>query len=322
MPILDMPLKELQKYKGCSPCPKDHDAYWERALVEMRAVTPNVELKKAPFESPIADCYDMFFTGVRGARVHAKLLKPKNISGKIPAILQFHGYNCNTGDWNDKLQYVASGFVVAAMDVRGQGFYSEDTGGPKTFTSVGHFLRGIEDENPDNMIMRHIYLDTAELANIVMNFEYVDETRVAAMGGSQGGALTIACSSLEPRINRAAPVYPFLCDFKRVWDMDLAKNAYNEITHYFRWFDPAHEREDAFFERLGYLDLQFLSPRIKAKVLMATGLQDVICPPSTQFAMYNKIKSEKKQIIYPDFGHEGIPQFGDITYKFMLEMMR
>ena len=316
MPILDMPLKDLQHYKGINPKPADHAEYWKRALDEMNEVEPNVELVKADFSSPIADCFDMYFTGVRNARIHAKLLKPKNINGKIPAILQFHGYNCTSGDWSEKLGYVASGFMVVALDVRGESFFSEDTGGAKTFTSVGFFIRGCQDPNPDNMIMRHVYLDTAELAKIVMDFDFVDETKVFAMGASQGGALTIACASLEPRIAKLAPIYPFLCDFKRVWEMDLAKNAYEEIRHYFRWFDPAHEKEEELFTRLGYIDLQFLSHRIKGEVLMATGLQDNICPPSSQFAMYNKIKAKKQQIIYPDYGHEHIPQFGDKTYQF------
>jgi cephalosporin-C deacetylase len=60
--------------------------------------------------------------------------------------------------------------------------------------------------------------------------------------------------------------------------------------------------------------------RIKGEVLMAVGLMDNICPPSTQFAAYNKITSAKNIIIYPDFGHEGLPGFGDITYKFLSKL--
>jgi cephalosporin-C deacetylase len=148
----------------------------------------------------------------------------------------------------------------------------------------------------------------------------VDETRVAAMGGSQGGALTVACASLEPRINRLAPVFPFLCDYRRVWEMDLAKDAYQELRTWFRHFDPRHEREQAVFEQLGYIDLQHLSKRIRGEVLMATGLMDTICPPSSQFAMYNRIQSKKDVVIYPDFGHEGLPGFDDITFGFLQKM--
>ncbi len=65
-----------------------------------------------------------------------------------------------------------------------------------------------------------------------------------------GGALTIACAALEPRIKRAAPVFPFLCDYQRVWEMDQAKDA----------------------------------------------------------------------VIYPDFGHEGLPDESDRTFNFMLRL--
>ena len=153
-----------------------------------------------------------------------------------------------------------------------------------------------------------------------MDLPYVDETKVGAMGGSQGGGLTMACISLEPRINRAAPVYPFLSDYKRVWDMDLDQRAYEELRSFFRHHDPLHVREDAIFEKLGYIDVSNLAPRVKSKVMMATGLMDEVCPPSTQYAAYNRLNCEKEHILYPDFGHEYLPQFDDLTFRFMLDM--
>ena len=165
-----------------------------------------------------------------------------------------------------------------------------------------------------------MFLDTAALARIVMGLPYVDADRVGAMGGSQGGGLTLACAALEPRINRLAPVYPFLSDYKRVWDMDLDQRAYAELRDFFRRHDPRHEREDAIFDKLGYIDVSNLAPRIRGKVLMATGLLDEVCPPSTQYAAYNRIPGQKEHVLYPDFGHEGLPDFDDITFRFMMEM--
>ncbi|MEX1018089.1 MAG: acetylxylan esterase, partial [Litorilinea sp.] len=148
----------------------------------------------------------------------------------------------------------------------------------------------------------------------------VDATRVGATGRSQGGGLTLACAALEPRIARAAPVFPFLCDYRRVWALELAKNAYLEIEEYFRRFDPLHEREDEIFTKLGYIDNQHLANRIRANVLMTTGLVDRVCPPSTQFAAYNKIQSEKNMRIYPDFGHENLPGSEDANFQFLAEL--
>jgi cephalosporin-C deacetylase len=78
--------------------------------------------------------------------------------------------------------------------------------------------------------------------------------------------------------------------------------------------------EDEVFTALGYIDLQHLAKRIWGEVLMGTGLMDTVCPPSTQFAAYNKIRSKKRIVIYPDFGHEDLPGFSDIAFEFMSKL--
>jgi cephalosporin-C deacetylase len=115
-------------------------------------------------------------------------------------------------------------------------------------------------------------------------------------------------------------VFPFLCDYKRVWEIDLAKDAYGELQDYFRRFDPLHEREEEIFTKLGYVDVQHLASRIRAEVYMGVGLMDTICPPSTQFAAYNKIPSKKSLAVYPDFGHEGLPGHADRVFQFMTRL--
>ncbi len=102
--------------------------------------------------------------------------------------------------------------------------------------------------------------------------------------------------------------------------MDLADGAYEELRTYFRRYDPCHERQEAIFTKLGYIDIQNLAPRIRAEVLMGCGLMDKTCPPSTQFAAFNKITSPKEVVIYPDFGHEGLPGFADRTFEFLASL--
>jgi len=317
---VDLKPKELFEYQGSSPCPVDIDEYWDRALAEMAAVDAQVELVPSDFQVPDAECYDLWFTGVKGARVHAKYLRPKNAEKPGPAIVQFHGYSGSSGDWWDKLAYVQSGFCIAAIDCRGQGGQSEDVGGVKGNTLHGHIIRGLDSENPDDLLFRDIFLDCAQLVRIVMAQPEVDEKRVGVFGGSQGGALTVAAASLVPEIKFACPIYPFLSDYKRVWEMDLDVAAYAELKEYFRNFDPFHEREDEIFMKLGYIDIENIAKRIRAKVTMFTGLMDTICPPSTQFAAYNKMVCEKEVFFLPDFGHEGLPQVNDRIYQIMLKL--
>lgn len=317
MPLIDKPLSELQNYRGRNPRPADFDAYWERALAELEATDPRPELvPSAALRTASAECFDLWFTGVGGARIYARYVRPKGARA-CPAVLQFHGYSGRSGDWLGSVPYAAEGIAIASMDCRGQGGRSEDVGGVKGTTLRGHIIRGLDDPDPHKLLYRSIFLDTVQLARVVAALPETDDQRLCSLGVSQGGALALACAALEPRIRRVASVYPFLCDYQRVWEMDLAKDAYEELRIFFRHHDPRHERADAIFTRLGYIDCQHLAARIQGRVLMLTGLMDTVCPPSTQFAAYNRIPSPKEMILYPDYGHEGLPDSGDLLFNFI-----
>jgi cephalosporin-C deacetylase len=321
MPLIDMPLDELREYTGTNPRPDDFDEYWDRALGELDGIDDEVELVEAEVRMPNVRCHHLYFTGVGGARIHAKLVRPAvdqsaPQTGR-PAVLSFHGYSGDAGDWAWYLGSASAGFVCAALDCRGQGGESEDVGGVRGTTQTGHIVRGLDD-GPDKLLFRQIFLDTAQLARIVMSMDEVDADRVGTSGGSQGGGLSLACAALVPQISRCAAQFPFLCDYQRVWEMDLAKNAYDDIRWFFRRFDPTHAREQEYFTRLGYIDVHNLATRIKADTVMLTGLMDEICPPSTQFAAYNAITAKKEMVIFPDFGHERLPGSDDLVLTHML----
>ena len=70
-------------------------------------------------------------------------------------------------------------------------------------------------------------------------------------------------------------------------------------------------------DKAKYIDVQNLASRIRARTLMAIPLMDEVCPPSTQFAAYNRISAPKRLCIYPDWGHEYIPRHADIVFGFL-----
>lgn len=325
MPQWDLPLKELQAYTGTNPRPADFDAYWDRALGEVTRTELKAEYQPAEFFVPFARCFHLTFSGTDGARIYAKCLLPAGAFGPgpatppYPAVLHFHGYHGASVPWNSYLAYPAAGIAVFALDCRGQGGRSQDPGGVPGTTLMGHIVRGLDGE-PEDLLYRRIFQDTALLARVAAAHPAVDADRLGAYGGSQGGALSVACAALIPTLKRVAPFYPFLSDYRRVWDMDLAKNAYFELRDWFRRFDPLHEREEEIFTRLGYIDVQNLAERIRGRVLFGASLMDEVCPPSTQYAVYNKIRAPKQMLLYKDFGHEELPGFADRTYQFLLAL--
>lgn len=317
---LDMPLEKLKTYMGKSPKPKDFDEYWARALRELDEISLDYELVKANIDAPGVECFDLYFKGVGGAKIRCMLARPKHKNVPGPGILMFHGYSVNSGDWFDKIGYASLGFTVLAMDCRGQGGKSTDTLQVEGTTLRGHIIRGLDDPNPDNLYYRNVFLDTVQASRILKSLDTVNENRVGIFGGSQGGALAIACAALHPDVKEVVVLYPFLSDYKRVWEMDIQSSAYEEIAYFFRQFDPAHERHEEIFNRLGYIDIQNLAERITANVLWVTAMRDMICPPSTQFAAYNKIRSNKEMLIYYEYGHEFLPGIQDIALQRFLRM--
>lgn len=306
----------MKTYQGTNPKPADVDEFWDKGIRLALGTDPDVKLEAAQFRSTGCDCYHLWFQGVDGARIHAKYLRPANADGPCPVVFIFHGYTGQSGDWFDKLPWVQKGYAVVAMDCRGQAGQSQDLGNVGGSTYMGHIIRGLRD-GADRLLYRYIFLDTVVLVNAVKQFEEIDETRMAVHGGSQGGALSLVCAALNPQIRKAAVLYPFLCDYQRVWELDCTGSAYEELRLFFRYHDPRHEMREEYFTRLGYIDVQYLVHRIKADVLWATALKDQACPASTQFAAYNKLNTNKQMIIYPDFGHEFLPDFMDKSYEFI-----
>lgn len=315
--MIDMPLNALREYKGTNPCPADFNEFWDKAIEKMHNVNPNISLTESDFKCSFADCYDLYFTGVGNARVYAKILKPKHIKENVPVIMTFHGHHGNSGDWSDKLNFVAAGFIVAAMDCRGQAGKSVDTGSETGTGMYGTFGRGL-DKEPEELLMHKIFLDAAELANILIDMPEVDKNRIYAWGGSQGAALTVAVAALEPRVSKIAIQYPFLSDYKRVWEMNYDYGDYDDIAKFLRSYDPLHKKQDEIFTKLGYIDVHNMATRVQAKTLMAISMMDTVCPPSTQFAVYNNLNCEKELELYYDYGHElYLPGFPDRIFNFL-----
>ncbi len=320
MPCFDLPLEALKEYRGSGDRPADFDAYWSRAIAEMEGLGTAYHLEPADIEPVGAECFELWFTGVGGARVHAKYLRPAGLPAPHPAVVIFHGYSGSSVGWSSLMRYACAGIAVLAMDCRGQAGKSQDVGVVEGSTIRGHIIRGATDPNPESLLMRAIYLDCAQLARIAMSMPEIDACRVAAQGISQGGGLALACAALTPALNRVVSVTPFLCDYRRAWTVGAPDGAYFELSYYFRFIDPRHTTERQFYERLGYIDNVNLAPRIRARTLMLTGLLDHTCPPSTQFAAFNGITAPKRVEVYPDYAHETCSDMEDVAMRFLMEM--
>ena len=320
MPLSAELLASLEACRGRTPRPADFDAFWAARMAEADAVPLDYELAPSDEVPSCEACsfFDLTFAGMGGARVYAKYLLPAS-DAPVPLVFQFHGYPGATRSWFEQASFAGMGCAVIAMDNPGQGGRSEDVGGFKGTTVSGHLIAGV-DGGPENLYYVRLYQDVRILCRIARELEGIDRSRTFVYGGSQGGGMGIACCALNPDLmSRAAILYPFLSDFRTVFELGRDEIAYEGVRYYSRWFDPAGERVDQTFRTMGYIDTLSFAHLVRCPVLFGTGLADTVCPPETQYAVYNALACPKRHVLYPDFGHEEIQDFDDMIINFYRE---
>lgn len=298
-----MTLKEMQQYLGRQEVPHDFDAFWDEQLMKVKKI-PKYQLEFCDFQIPNVDTYELRFMGTNESSIYAKCLVPK-YKQPCPVIFYFHGYQGQGPDWSQCLNYVAVGYAVVAMDVRGQAGKSMDHSIFDGITVKGQVIRGMM-QLPDQLFYKDIYLDVYQLIEVISEQEWADSDLFMAYGGSQGGALALVAGALNHRISKVVSIYPFLSDFKRILELGDAAEPYNELFRYFKFKDPFHQTEELILNNLAYIDVKNFSHRIRGEVYLFVGMQDDICPPSTQFAIYNRMTCQKKIQILQEYGHEGM----------------
>lgn len=297
-----MTLEQMQTYRGRHEVPDDFDEFWAGEKAKLTKL-PDYEFVKKDFAFAQADFYDLTFLGTNGSKVYSKCIFPK--LDRFPVLFYFHGYQGQSPDWTENLKFVAAGFGVVCMDVRGQAGLSQDFGQFSGMSVKGQVIRGAI-EGKDNLFYKDVYLDVYQLIEILASQEFVDDSKLFSYGASQGGALALVAAALSPRITRCMSIYPFLSDFKRILELGNNSEAYDELFRYFKFSDPFHDTEEEFLQTLSYIDVKNLAHLITCHVSMLTCLEDVVCPPSTQFAIYNRIESSKDLKIVPDYGHDAL----------------
>jgi cephalosporin-C deacetylase len=302
VPYADLPLDQLRHRTTTAVAPADLAAFWDSTLADARSSASGPSFEQVRPGLRLVDTYDVTFSGFAGDPVKGWLHVPAGASD-VPIVVRYQGYGGGRGLAHNVEPFVLAGFAALVMDTRGQGsdWGPGDTPDPHgTGPSYPGFVtRGIESR--DTYYYRRLYTDAVLAVDAAKAAPGVDATRIVAAGGSQGGALAIAATSLNPSVGGMLCDVPFLQDVPRGASV-AGLGVYAEVNSYLN----AHpDREQQTWETLAYVDGTLLAPRITVPSLFSVALMDVICPPSTVFAAYNAAAGPKSIEIYPYSDHVG-----------------
>lgn len=140
--------------------------------------------------------------------------------------------------------------------------------------------------------MKHVYISLIRSIDLLTSLPEWDGKNVVVQGGSQGGGLSIVAAGLDPRVTLCIVNHPALADMA----------GYSEKGRTGGY--PHFNRIDGFLtpqviRNLAYYDVVNFARHITAKVYMTWGYNDVTCPPTTSYAVWNVLKCPKESLITP-----------------------
>jgi len=220
-----------------------------------------------------------------GLEISAFLYVPYNLKKNRgnPAIVYVHGgpSSQHLNGFNRSVQYlVNNGYVVIAPNYRGSTGYGKD------FEERNRFDMGGGD-----------LCDVVEAARFIGSTGYVDRQRIAIMGGSYGGYMTMMGLTKRPEVWAAGvAIVPFVNWFTELAHEDPSLREWDLAT-----------MGDPVTNRLLYEDRSpiYSIDQIRAPLLVLAGGNDPRCPKEESDQVVRAIRARGGVVEYKFYEEEG-----------------
>lgn len=295
--------------------PDDFEEFWRKSL----ALNDNVEMLPEMTLIPErctskVDVYLARFQNFRkGSYIYGTMCVPKNLKGKAPAILIVPGAGCRARE--GYMEEAEQGIVTLEIGIHGiptnlfdkPSLYSELRAGGL----INYWLLGID--NKEQYFYRRVYIGCSRAVDFLAQLDFVDENNIAVTGWSQGGALTLVTSYLNPKVKYAAAIYPAMCD--------LTGRLYDQGDAWPRIFRNKENATKERIETVSYYDVVNFAKGLKIPLFFTYGYNDLtVCPTSMQGA-YNVTTAPKELMVVPQSRHFTYPEQREARSKWLVNKL-
>lgn len=290
----------VDKIKPYTQEPQDFRSFWQKNVEELKQVP--MSYTKELYKDYCTDKIDCYLVKLQidkmGHSMYGFLFYPKNAQpGKHPVVLCPPGAGIKTiKDPMRNKYYAENGFVRFEVEIHGlDPRISSETFGEisRAFNdrNGGYLANGLE--NKDIYYMKHVYVGLVRCIDFLTSLPEWDGKNVAVQGGSQGGALAIIAAGLDSRVTQCVANHPALSDMAGY----AAKGGTGGYPHFCR--KPQILSNKDCLNTLAYFDVVNFARYVKAPTYLTWGYNDVTCPPTTSYAVWNTLKCTKESLLTP-----------------------
>ena len=290
----------VDKIKPYTQEPQDFRSFWQKNVEELKQVP--MSYTKELYKDYCTDKIDCYLVKLQidkmGHSMYGFLFYPKNVQpGKHPVVLCPPGAGIKTiKDPMRNKYYAENGFVRFEVEIHGlDPRISSETFGEisRAFNdrNGGYLANGLE--NKDIYYMKHVYVGLVRCIDFLTSLPEWDGKNVAVQGGSQGVALAIIAAGLDSRVTQCVANHPALSDMAGY----AAKGGTGGYPHFCR--QPQILSNKDCLNTLAYFDVVNFARYVKAPTYLTWGYNDVTCPPTTSYAVWNTLKCTKESLLTP-----------------------
>lgn len=290
-------IRELESYHPQLTKQQDHEDFWERTLNETKSRPLHEKVEKMDYPIKQIQAYEVSYHGFDDTPIQAYYILPKEYEGKLPCLIMFHGYLGHKNSVSHYMKWLIQGYAVLAVDCRGQG----RSGDYSTYTSdeMGTWVtKGILDK--EEYYYRKVFMDSVRAIDFACSRPEIDQDRIAVMGASMGGGITLAVAALDDRPKLAIADVPNLCDI----GLAMKQKFEGSLMVVDQFLHRHPEWIERVYSTLTYFDNLNNCQNIKCRTRITVGLKDLVCPPMTIYGVYNLIQAPKSIEVFPFSGHD------------------
>ena len=292
--------------------PADFDAFWAEGKKELAKIPLDAKLTLLPeYSTPSVNVYHVNLQNIGGdgrgvSRLYGILCEPK-AEGKYPAVLSVPG--AGVRPYRGMVNLAEKGIITFQIGIHGlpvildQAVYDSLARGGL----AGYMFNNLDNRN--TYYYHRVYLGCVRANDFLTGLAKWNGQDLAVTGGSQGGALSIVTTALDPRVKGLAAFYPALSDMT-----GYLNNRAGGWPHMFRVTNTAgaaSHRTKEKIETSKYYDVVNFARRVKVPGIYTWGFNDETCPPTSMYAAYNVIPGKKELLLALEMGHATVPEQTD-----------
>lgn len=289
----------------------DFDDFWAAAKKQLEGVEMNAELTL--LESRSTDKCKVYLVEMQSVpdspegepvMIRGYFLEPQD-GLQHPVLLHFYGYDtlknpaklsCPSGGNGEYAEFYLS---HRGQYINNRPASKREPDGKGDFENIYGDWFAFNFGNKDGYYYRGAFIDCVQAVRFMATQPVSDMENLFAEGSSQGGALCYAAAALSDiPFTAIAPNVAFLGDYPDYfnivsWPGDVAKKNKGSMS------------DEEMYAFLSYFDTKNLATRISCAVYATSGLQDGTCPPHTNLAPFNNLRSADKEMhFYPEMQHD------------------